>query len=379
MFKPCSLLSRVLQEVSLGSKKLSYAISDGIGPHYLEKHLQSARQSSGFCLALVSASTRRNELSEELDLHLSFWGKAKGQVVNHLLQIIEMTSEKVEILKRTILSRLEEAGLSLKNILAISRDNPNVNKSLVKLLKEEVRKEGSTLLDFGACVLHSAHNSFKKGLSELSVDVSILAKSLHGFFKYSSICRESFAYELINLELEPKNFLQHVDSRWLTLHPAAERIVANFDTIESYFVHSLPELAKKGDSNAKEALKTKYYSLILEQLEKQDCRTVLKFVIFICQKFTPFLRSLQLSEPQIHALYDKCSSLLFEVASTFIESEHLPTSSSDGQELLKVDFKNKGIRKFEPSMSPSGREQFQKLKSSTRAGNSVAKKSCKMQ
>jgi hypothetical protein len=51
--------SKVWQSVSLGSRKLSYAISDAIGPYFHEKHLQSARRAEGFSLSLDSAHSSK--------------------------------------------------------------------------------------------------------------------------------------------------------------------------------------------------------------------------------------------------------------------------------------------------------------------------------
>ena len=58
-----------------------------------------------------------------------------------------LSLKSAEILKNVVLTVLDQEGLKMKNLLAVSRDNPNVSKRLVKLLKEEANAKGSKLID----------------------------------------------------------------------------------------------------------------------------------------------------------------------------------------------------------------------------------------
>jgi len=52
-------------------------------------------------------------------------------------------------------------GLSLKTLIMLSSDGPNVNKSLFKHLYADCKDAGSCgLLDDGICNLHKMHNAF---------------------------------------------------------------------------------------------------------------------------------------------------------------------------------------------------------------------------
>ena len=133
-----------------------------------------------------------------------------------------------------------------------------MNKSLLNKVKEKAKETpGAKIVDLGACVLHANHNAFSKGLKIGSefVDTAELAKTVNGFFKYSVIRREDFAAELVDLEKEEKNFIRHVDTRWLTLKPALERLDEQYEAVDQYFIHTVPEKAKDGDQNYREALK----------------------------------------------------------------------------------------------------------------------------
>ena len=63
-------------------------------------------------------------------------------------------------------------------------------------------------------------------------------------FKLSPSRREDFAEIQQNLGLEEVVFLQHVESRWLSLLPAVERVKEQFPALLEYF-NKLPEADKK--------------------------------------------------------------------------------------------------------------------------------------
>ena len=208
---------KVWSGVSLSRKKMSYSISDGLGPYFHQEHMTRARAAPGFSISLDAATSKRGGLKKELDLRISFWDKFRGRAVDHILDIQEITNETAKDLLEAVLASLDENGLEFRNIVAISRDNPNVNKALVKMMKDEALRLKSKIVDYGSCVLHVADNSFKKGIKKFSLDISRLAKSMFGFFKYSTIRREEFSYHLIDLDLEDTNYLRHVDSRWVQI------------------------------------------------------------------------------------------------------------------------------------------------------------------
>ena len=365
--------SRVWQDIKLSAKKTSYCVSDALGPYFKDMNLQEARSAPGFSLYFDAATNKMAGLSKHLDIRLTYWDKTKNEVADCLLAIISMTQETAAILKVTLLQKLDEEGLKLTNLLAISRDDPKVNQKLVREMKEEVKAGGGELLDFGSDPCHVAHNAFEKGLSKLSIDIPTLAISLHGFFKFSTIRRAQFADELMEIDLEVTNFKRHVSSRWLSLKPAAERIDKNWDAIWNYFLVTLPGLANgtvgckcEGEcrckENARDGLKTKYYSMIKQELMATSCRTVLKMVIFISEKFTPFLTWLQSSSPIIHTLYRSCVKLLTAVASSVVKDSQVP---SDSESLLKLNLKDETIWRTSPQMSPSAKECFKSLSSHT--------------
>ncbi len=82
-------------------------------------------------------------------------GTVTKTAIDCLLAIFELTTESADILKNEFLSLHDREGFELNNLVSISRDNPNVNKRLVKLIKEETQAKGVKLADLAtvSCML----------------------------------------------------------------------------------------------------------------------------------------------------------------------------------------------------------------------------------
>ncbi len=49
----------------------------------------------------------------------------------------------------------------------LSRDNPNVNKTIGKMINHSMKKVNTELLNIGTCNLRVLHNGFKAGLNSI--------------------------------------------------------------------------------------------------------------------------------------------------------------------------------------------------------------------
>ena len=68
------------------------------------------------------------------------------------------------------------------------------------------------------------------------------------FFKLSASRREDYLAIQQKLDLDEKVFLRHVESRWLSLLPAVERVKGQYPALLEYF-KKLPDTDKKIKSN----------------------------------------------------------------------------------------------------------------------------------
>ena len=78
----------------------------------------------------------------------------------------------------------EKYNLPWGRLFNISTDGPNINKSIWKLLNEELCSNYfNGLLPFISCTLHTVNNAFRKAIMVLGEDAEQLAFDLHAWFK----------------------------------------------------------------------------------------------------------------------------------------------------------------------------------------------------
>ena len=76
---------------------------------------------------------------------------------------------------------------------ALGINDPSVNKSFEKTFNGHHEKDHqTTFLTLGSCTFHIAHNAFRKGISELSIDIDQFLCDMHFFFKYFSTRRKGY-------------------------------------------------------------------------------------------------------------------------------------------------------------------------------------------
>ena len=135
-----------------------------------------------------------------------------------------------EHLMKLTLDVLEKRSLPAKTFANISTDGPNINKFLHKKLDSKLKESylHPGLLPFNLCNLQKCHNAFHKGRDK---DSENLTFELQAWFKISPCRREDFlqvAFKLQSMEYFSKNkalFYRHVETRWLTLVPAMEKVL----------------------------------------------------------------------------------------------------------------------------------------------------------
>ena len=131
---------------------------------------------------------------------------------------------------------LQQSGLSSRFLLSLSSDGPNVNKSIKQSINNKLEEHFKRqLVDIGSCQIHVAHNSFRKGIEAYGEAIENLCIDLFYFFKLSAFRREDYLAIQQKLDLEEILFLRHVESRWLSLLPAVERLKSQLPALLEYF------------------------------------------------------------------------------------------------------------------------------------------------
>ena len=92
---------------------------------------------------------------------IRFWSPRVNEVVEAFSDLDKVGHETAKVVVDHMVAGLEKDGLSLVNMLQLSRDNPNVMKAVYTDLKEAAGKAGNPKLLDAPCLLHPTHNAFR--------------------------------------------------------------------------------------------------------------------------------------------------------------------------------------------------------------------------
>ena len=146
------------------------------------------------------------------------------------------------------------------------------------------------------------------------------------FFKLSAARREDFLKIQQKLDMDEVVFLRHVESRWLSQLPAAERVKDQFPSLLEYF-KQLPEADKKIKENER-------YRMIMSFLTSPETMVQLYFLESFKPVFDQFLQLFQTEGPLIHILLQLLKQVMFRFLKQSV------VQGKTVHELPKVDSKN---------------------------------------
>lgn len=121
-------------------------------------------------------------------------------------------------------------------MISFLADNASVNvskhHSVYKLLKDE-HNPG---LIAANCLCHVLNNSIRQANKKLPYDIENLVIKVYYEFSISAQNVEQLKerFEFVNLEY--RNILRHVPTRWLSLYPAVDRLLKCWPAIKTYFL-----------------------------------------------------------------------------------------------------------------------------------------------
>ena len=192
-------------------------------------------------------------------------------------------------------------------MLQLSRDDPNVMKSVQRQLEEKVKEEGNPVIYSAPCSIHPAHTAFKKNMEALTdkagIDIASLLRKLYTWFKLSTARREDMKDIFSDCNEKEAFFLRHVSTRWLSMKPCLIRFLDHIDSVLSYFLDYLPS---SKDQSCIQARKTEDFKAIHDMLKPTKVNKTLScayYSLFICTLNDGFLLNLQHEKPRIHMLY----------------------------------------------------------------------------
>lgn len=330
--------SSLLQEFSLSPTKIMYLITEALGPYFRNKTIKDAENTY---YSICFDETTNESSQKELQIAIRYWSNSECQIVQRHLQTFFMGRATAEELQTKILLAIKEANLPFKKMLMLSCDGPNVNKKLSRLINEnilEIRNKG--LIDIGSCSLHKVHNAFLKGLLEIGNDVTDLIITVFHFFDGWPARWEDYTSIQNKIKVPNHRFIKHVPSRWLSVGPAAERVLEQWKALDQYFLNFIPK------NSSRQVTSSKNYKDIVKYLKQPDMRAQIILVTESSSFFTKYTRFFQQEGPLVHLLYEHGVDLLFTLKSKVYkaglstEENLIPLKDIFCNEILSTELKN---------------------------------------
>ncbi|XP_077488859.1 uncharacterized protein LOC144099438 [Amblyomma americanum] len=314
-----------------GRKKLSYIISDGLGPYFKAKVIQELDMPDTFYTIMIDEYPIPEAKVQQLDVLVRYYSTSTENVVVEHLQSFHLGHATADQLFSCIEDALSD--VRKKNMVCFYSDGPNVMKSLKRRLKKEVSPD---MVDIGECGLHKVHNAFAAGLDMFCAEVESPATDVHYYFKFAT--RHADMKELLSdLGLPQLEFLRHVNSRWLTLLPSVERILKSFDALKAFF-------SKSGQPRCS--------SMRHGRLSSAFCDKTLRAKLFFLQNaaqiFDRFQTLFQSKDPLLHVFYDEMLVLVKQVLGRFLRQESF--AGATGSQLKELDVESSENWKAKPEI-----------------------------
>ena len=338
--------SEVFSKMKLHSTKSRYIVTSGFYPYFHNKLLTDLKTAPVFTLSFDSSTFKLGGLTNHFERQVRYWSPNLGQVVDRFLDYDELGHETAEVVVKKVLEGFEKDGISLVNMLQVSRDNPNVMKAVFRGLNDKAEEAGNPKLVDAPCLLHPTHNGFRKCVTCLKVNLSEVLNDIHGFFKLSTARREDL-YEVraamkvkFGDEFEEKLdefFKRHLTSRWLEMLPCLERLDAHWESARKYFVVYMTESSSQADKQT--VKKSECYGRIAEFFNKRSedqNRSRVHYLIYIARTCQPFLRSSQAQKPLAPYLMLKCIEL-FKTLLVTVVKENITVNNIKDFEKLPLD------------------------------------------
>ena len=205
---------------------------------------------------------------------------------------------------------------------------------------------GVSFLDIGSCSLHQTHNGFRKGVLDFGLEIENFVNDINFFFKLSPARSQDYKLMQAFTDIEAKYAMRHVSCRWLSIKRPLLRIIEQWLNLDEYFFIFLPK-----QSNFKSHIKTtNRYQRIVDFMKHPTSKASLCFIAFIANDFEEYLIQMQANEPMIHIMYEKMSSLVFNLMKKIIIRSSL-TVCVDGMTRAKQGASLAAVSLSEDQMS----------------------------
>lgn len=306
--------SEIVKKFTCSRTKLSYLMEHGIYPHVkklLHDQISPKSDSNKPFVILFDESHNEYLKKKQLDYHVRMWCGNKV-LTRYLTSEFLGKATSQDLLN--CFKELDQKILSLKNLIQVSMDGPNVNLLAHKKIEDSIMKQEyeHKLLNIGSCGLHQVHNAVKGATYKSGHLVGEFLFCLNGLFKYSPARREEFTRHT-KCEDFPLPFCK---VRWAENILPAKRALHILPHLMKYLL-----ALKDPKANGLTVPISYSYRFVVDWvLGDQLIKAKLLFFIFMIKPVEIFLRKYQSDAPLAPFLVDDLRTMLMNMQGNFLNA-----------------------------------------------------------
>ncbi|MEW8547687.1 MAG: hypothetical protein AB2693_29620 [Candidatus Thiodiazotropha sp.] len=322
--------SIIAKNFSISHQKVSYLLSDGLGPYFQQSTVKDVLGSSAY-FTIHFDETVSGQCKKQMDILIRYWSEKSACIQVHYLNSLFYGHAFAERVAKDLIDCMSNLKLPLSKLLCLSSDGPNVNKSIKSKIDNAVKEAGAPgLVDVGFCYIHTVHNAFKAGNQVFGMRALDFAMNVFYWFHMYPARDEDLKKIQKDENMENLKFLRHVDSRWLSLVPALHRIHEQLPAVKKYFLQYIPNHEKRSTN-------LKKFKDIHEALKRDESiiKVEMEFLQSVKPLFDSFLTVFQAEGPMVHVLYASLVDMLKILMNRFVKQDLIRGKS--GPELAKLD------------------------------------------
>ena len=243
--------SLVAKQFSVSHQKVSYLLSHGLGPYFQRATVNDILHSSAY-FTIHFDETVSGQCKKQMDVLNRYWSEKSACIQVHYLNSLFYGHAVAERVSKDLVDCFNNLKLPLSKLLCLSADGPNVNKSIKSKIDSAVKEAGAPgLVDVGFCYIHFIDNAFKAGNQMFGFEALDFAMNIFYWFHMYPARDEELKQIQDDENMENLKFFRHVDSRWLTLAPALQRINEQLPAVKQYFLEYIPNHEKRSTNPKK--------------------------------------------------------------------------------------------------------------------------------
>lgn len=241
LFKSMFPDSNIAKKYSCGRTKTAAIVTKVLGP--FSRDIVLKRLSNDHYFSISTDASNKGHI-KTFPIILRYFDASKG-IQSSLLSFYSLEAEDSVTISNSLIDQLGKYDLSIKNVTAYGADNASVNFGKNKSVYTALKTHNKNIIPVG-CNLHILHNAAKKACNCFKIDIESIVIRIYNEFssstKKTAQLKEFFEWA----DTEWQELLKHAPTRWLSLLPAMERILKNFEPLKSYFVSqdSIPPIVR---------------------------------------------------------------------------------------------------------------------------------------